>query len=474
MTTPVTDLRGARVALVGMGKESAALARFAAREGAIAITATDTRPAADLAGVMAEVADLAVPVRLVAGGNDPAAWADADVIFVSPGITPGFHVKIPGIAEAAARGVMISSHTQLFFERCPAPIVGVTGTAGKTTSTTLLGEMLRAWGGKRVFLGGNMGIPLINEIGAIAPSDLVVLEISDVQLARLSASPHIGVMLNVMEDHLDRYGTFPEYLRAKRQMVRAMRPTDFAVLNADNAPARESAAETVASVLTFSRSRPLDMGADVRDEAFWLRLPGRAPERICALSDSPLPGAHNVENVLAASLAASLAGATTEAIGAAVRAFRGVPHRIQLVAERRGVRYYDDSIATAPSRAMAALLSFAEPILLVAGGKNKQVPWDDIAAEIARRVRVVAVLGVSAPEILDAIAAARASVPAVEQRIERVERVATMEDAVALLAAEARPGEVVLLSPGCASHDMFHGFEERGQRFADAVRALGA
>jgi UDP-N-acetylmuramoylalanine--D-glutamate ligase len=472
MAETVTELRGKRVALVGMGKESAALARFAAREGALAIVACDMRPADQLAAVMDEVADLDPPVRLIAGSNDPSAWEDADVIFASPGITPGFEIKIPGIAEAAARGATISNHTQLLFERCPAPILGITGSAGKTTTTTLVADILAQQGGRRVWLGGNMGVPLINSVPTMTPDDIVVLEISEVQLARLHASPHVGVITNITPDHFDRYGTFERYVQAKRQMVRDMRPDDFAVLNADNGPSRDSAAETMGQVLLFSRTQPIDAGADVRDGAFWLRLPGRPPQRVCATGEATLPGAHNVENILAACLAAALAGASSDAMAASVRTFRGVAHRIEFVGEWRGVRFYDDSIATAPTRALAALRSFDVPILLVAGGKDKNLPWGEFADAIVRRVRVAAIIGVSAPKILDAIGAAHERAPVGEQIIERVERVATMEDAVGLLAGEARQGEVVLLSPGCASHDMFSGFEERGQRFADAVRAL--
>ncbi len=472
----VTDLHGKRIALVGFGKESVALARFAAHEGAVAITATDTKSADHLAGMIAQVADLTPPVRLFAGGNDPAAWADADVIFVSPGITPGFAIRIPGIAEAAARGAVISNHTQLLFERSPAPIAGVTGSAGKTTTTTLLGEMLQTAfagnAGRRVYVGGNMGIPLINEVKNMTPDDVVVLELSEVQLARLHASPHIGVITNITPDHYDRYPTFEEYVRAKRQIVRDMLPDDYAILNADNAPARESAAETAARVLSFSRTQPVAAGADIREDAFWLRLPGSAPIRLCDTNETRLPGRHNHENILAASLAAYLAGATPEAIVQVIRTFGGVANRIEFVAERGGVRYYNDSIATSPNRALAALRTFDEPILLIAGGKDKNLPWEEIAAEIVRRVRVVAVLGVSAPKILDAIAAAQATIPTAEQLLERIERVTSVEDAVRVLAASARAGEIVLLSPGCASHDMFSGFEERGERFAQAVRAL--
>ena len=472
MATHATELRGKHIALIGFGKESIALARFAANEGAASITATDTRSLEQLAWAMAEVADLPVPVRLVAGGNDPAAWATADVIFVSPGITPGFDIKIPGIAEAAARGAIITNHTQLLFERATAPIIGITGSAGKTTTTTLIGAMLEADGKRRVFFGGNMGIPLINSVHEMTPEDLVVLELSEVQLARIHASPHIGVITNITPDHFDRYPTFEEYVRAKRQIVRQMRSTDYAILNADNEPSRNSADETAAQVFYFSRTQPVSQGSDIADGAFWLRLPGQAAIRLCEVDATPLLGDHNLENILTASLVAALAGAEPTTIAGVIRTFGGVAHRLQFVRERGGVRYYDDSIATSPNRALAALRSFTAPILLIAGGKDKDLPWEEIGAEIVRRVRVAAVIGVSAPKILAAIAAARASVPDDEQRLVRITQPATLEDAVTQLANAAQPGEVVLLSPGCASHDMFSGFEERGTRFTSAVHAL--
>ncbi len=467
-----TELRGKRICLVGFGVESAALARFAVQEGAAALTVTDTRSAEQLAGMLATVADLSVPVRLVAGGNPPEAWADADVIFVSPGITPGFEIKIPGIAAAAARGAIISNHTQLLFERCPAPIVGITGSSGKTTTTTLVGAMLHQQGGRRVLVGGNLGVPLINEIGSLTPADVVVLEISEVQLARLTRSPHVGAITNITPDHFDRYGTFERYIEAKRRMVRFMQPTDYAILNAENAPARDCANVTQGQVLYFSDVRPVDQGADVTDGAFWLRLPGRAPVRLCGTDETPLLGQHNVQNILTASLAAALMGAEPAALVEVIRSFSGVQNRLEFVRDWHGVRFYNDSIATSPSRALAGLRTFAAPILLIAGGKNKQLPWDELAAQIVRRVRVLTVMGVSAGYIQEAVAAARQATPAGEVRLEQIVPVSSVEEATAVLAEVAHPGEVVLLSPGCASHDMFVNFEERGRRFADAVRAL--
>ncbi len=489
----MTTLRGKIITLVGLGKESVALARFAAAEGAAAIYVTDTQTAERLAGPLAEIADLTTPVRLFLGGNVPAAWREAEVIFVSPGISPGFVIKLPGISEAEQRGAIISNHTQLFFERCPAPIIGITGSSGKTTTTNVVNEMLQSSvrlappigsAPRRVWMGGNMGVPLINAIGDIAPTDIVVLEISEVQLARLHASPHIGVITNITPDHLDRYGSFEEYIRAKRQLVRDMQPTDYAILNLDNEPSRASASETAATPLYFSRTQPLTQGAAIRDGAFWLRLPDRAPERICGVAEMRLMGPHNEENMLAAAIASALAGADTAAIATVIREFGGVADRLQYIAERRGVRYYDDSIATSPSRMLAALRTFgaasdsahpadgARSVLLIAGGKDKDLPWEEGAAAIVRTVRVVAVLGVSAPKILAAIAAAQAMTPVAEQQLERVEHVSTIEEAVATLANAARPGEVVLLSPGCTSHDMFHGYEERGKHFSDAVANL--
>ena len=317
-----------------------------------------------------------------------------------------------------------------------------------------------------------MGVPLINEIGALTPDDVVVLEISEVQLARLTRSPHVGAITNITPDHFDRYGTFERYVEAKRRMVQFMQPSDYAILNADNAPSRESAAATQGQVLLFSSQHQVEVGADATDGGFWLRLPEQAPVRICGVEETPLLGRHNVENILVASIAAALMGATPESLAEVISTFNGVHDRLEFVREWHGVRFYNDSIATSPGRALAGLRTFDAPILLIAGGKNKQLPWDEIAAQIVRKVRVMTVMGVSATFIEDAITQAQAMTPAAEHRLERVERVASVEEATRLLAEAAQPGEVVLLSPGCASHDMFVNFEERGRRFAETVRAL--
>ncbi|MBA3826382.1 MAG: UDP-N-acetylmuramoyl-L-alanine--D-glutamate ligase [Ktedonobacterales bacterium] len=467
-----TELRGKRVALIGLGIESMALARFAAHEGATSLTATDNRSTEAVAANMAALADLPVPISMLAGGFQEAAWADADVIFVSPGITPGFEIRVPGIDEAAARGAIISNHTQLLFERCPAPIIGITGSSGKTTTTSIIGEMLHAQGGRRVLVGGNIGIPLINEIGALTAADVVALELSEVQLARVHTSPHVGAITNITPDHLDRYGTFERYIQAKRQIVRAMTPDDYAILNLENTPSRESAAFTHGQVLHFSSQRQVELGADVTGGDIWLRLPGRAPIRVCGADETPLLGLHNVENILVACIATGLMGVEPATMAGVIRSFRGVHDRLEFVREWHGVRFYDDSIATSPSRAMAGLRAFTTPILLVAGGKNKELPWDDFAKQIVRRVRAVTVMGVSSDFILTAIEAAQATIPPAEQQLRQVIRVTSIEEAVARLAATATTGDTVLLSPGCASHDMFTNYEERGRRFADAVRAL--
>jgi UDP-N-acetylmuramoylalanine--D-glutamate ligase len=472
MESHQTELRGKRIALIGFGKENAALARFAATEGAASIVATDTRDANELQPLLAEVADLSIPFELHDKGNHPDAWADADVIFISPGITPGFSVKLPGIMAATERGAIISNHTQLLFERALAPIIGITGSAGKTTTTTLTGEILQAQGGRKVYVGGNMGVPLINEIAHMHPDDLIVLEISEVQLARLHASPHIGAILNIIPDHFDRYPSFSEYVRAKRQIVRNMRSQDYAVLNLDDPPSYGSRNETIAQTFFVSTSQVLDYGAWLADDAFWLRIPGQDAVRICGIEETRLPGSHNRANILFASLVSALAGATLETISQTIREFRGVSQRIEFVRELNGVRYYSDSIATTPNRMSAALHSFNEPILLILGGKDKDLPWSEGARDIVRRVRVATVLGASAPLILDALAQARNDVPSSEHVLERIEQVDSIEAATRVLAAEARPGEIVLLSPGCTSHDMFTNYQERGQRFIATVNAL--
>lgn len=445
-------LAGQRALVLGFAREGVDLARFLARVGA-RVTVSDRKPREQLA---AEVAQLdGRPVTYLLGGDPPAdVLADVDVLFASPGVPP----EHPLLAAARPRGVRVSSLIELFFELCPAPVVGITGSAGKTTTTTLEGEIFRA-AGRQVHVGGNIGRPLLGELEQITPESWVVLELSSFQLESLRQSPHVAVVTNVTPNHLDRHPSMEAYWEAKGQILAHQAPDDWAVLNADDPWSRRY--EPRGGMLRFS----------LRQTADGYLADGRlivAGENLLDAAEVPVPGQHNLANVLAACLAAHAAGVEHAAMAAAVRTFRGVPHRLQVVAERAGVRFVDDSIATAPERSIAALRALAPaPLVLIAGGRDKHLPMDEWAALIAQRARHVVLLG----EMSDLVAEALGRL---DPPFTAASRARDMDEAVRLAAGAAQSGDVVLLSPGGTSYDMYHDFEQRGDDFARAARALGA
>ncbi|MBI2940339.1 MAG: UDP-N-acetylmuramoyl-L-alanine--D-glutamate ligase [Chloroflexi bacterium] len=455
------DFRGQRVLLVGLGtRTTVALARELIRRGAD-VAVNDQKPAEQLQREIALLADL--PVRLALGGNRLDALDGVDWLFVSPGVPR----ELPMIVEAERRGIAVSSEIELLFADCPAPIVGITGSSGKTTTTTLVGEMLRA-SGRAVFVGGNIGTPLIDQLDRIGPDALVVLELSSFQLEHLTASPHVGAILNLTPNHLDRHGTMERYAAAKLSILRHQRPTDFAILGADDPTCRGLAAGCPGQVRWFSRGRAVKPGAFLDGDRLVLGAGSveGAVVTICRTDELQLLGEHNVANVLAAAAIAGAAGADIAAMRAVATTFAGVEHRIEPVRTLRGVTYSNDSIATTPERAAAALRAMRRPVVLIAGGRSKHLPLDEVARLIVDRGRAVVTIGEMADEVAEAVRRADPTgrVP--------VLHAGTLERAVPLAAAVAQPGDVVLLSPAGTSFDAFRDFEERGQRFKELVRQV--
>ncbi len=464
------QLRGKHVTVVGLAREGVALVQYLGEQDAH-ITVSDAKTEDALAPFLAQIQG--IPVRLSLGRHAPEDFRQADVIFISAGIP----TDLPPLVEARQLGIPISSITQLFLELCPAPIIGITGSSGKTTTTTLIGEFLKAQGGRQVIVGGNIGRTVLGDLPHITPDSIVVLEMSFNQLEIMTRSPHIALLLNITPNHLDRCGTMEVYTECKRQILYHQRPDDFAVLNPDNPPSAESRACTPGSVLWFSRRHPVDAGAFLDDGWYVLRdLAGRTT-RICRAEQTIIPGDHNRENVLAAIAATSLVGVQPEAMTRVISSFPGVAHRLQYVAEINGVRYINDSIATAPERVMAALKVYEQqkqPLVLIAGGRDKHLPWEECAERIARQAHALVLLGEATELIASAISAARERVPVAEQALQEVFRAASMADAVHAAASFARPGDVVLLSPGGTSFDLFIDFADRGEQFAREVKALQA
>lgn len=464
---PNVSWQGVRVTVVGLAREGTAVARFLAARGA-EVTATDMKPAEALAGTLAQLRSF--PIRYALGGH-PEWVLDADIIFVSPGVPR----NIPLLVEAARRGIRLSSETELFFSLCPAPIIGITGSSGKTTTTTLVGEILRA-AGERTWVGGNIGEPLLNYLDEIGPADRVVMELSSFQLEHLTLSPHIAAILNITPNHLDRHGSMEAYIAAKRQIIAHQGAGDAAVFGWDDAAARRlGEGYSAGRAVWFSAVAPMRPGVWAAKEAVMLEIQGPAQE-VCRLAEVRLRGAHNLLNVLAACAIAGSAGAPADAMRTAIRSFQGVSHRLELVREWNGVWFVNDSIATSPERSMAALRSFDEPIVLLAGGRDKHLPWEEWADLVLQKARGVVLFGEAAGLIERALQRAfeRAAEAGGQCRLspENVRQAVTLERAVQMASELAEPGDVVLLSPGGTSYDAYADFVERGEHFRKLVKML--
>ncbi|MBV9121387.1 MAG: UDP-N-acetylmuramoyl-L-alanine--D-glutamate ligase [Chloroflexi bacterium] len=443
----------ARATVVGLGREGLALARYLTRHGDN-VTVTDRQDAPALASEMAKLSDLRVEFAL--GGHPPEVLDGADTIYLSAGIKP----HEPPFAGRPN----LTSLTELFFDRCPArTIVGVTGSAGKTTTTTLLGRMLEQ-GERRVWVGGNIGRPLLNEIDEMEPDDVVLLELSSFQLNHLRRSPNVALVTNITPNHLDWHNeSMQEYVDAKANIVAHQSTSDVAILNAADEQSNALAARTRARVLRWN-------GRDAHLKGDRVLLRGHDSEyEICRTGELHIPGRHNVDNVMAASLAAFTLGISPQAIRDVAVTFTGVQHRLQLVREVNGVTFYNDSIATAPERTLAALAVFERPVVLIAGGRDKHLPLEPLADEATRKVKTAVLLGEAAGLLQQAFdeGKRRNSAP-----LPSVERVDDLRQAVGAAYRSASPGDVVLLSPACTSYDMFKDFEERGREFVRLVEEL--
>jgi UDP-N-acetylmuramoylalanine--D-glutamate ligase len=449
------DFAHKRVTVVGLGVEGVDTVRYLATRGAD-VTVSDAKPRESLAERVSEVADLRVNFSL--GANDPGAIRGADAVFLSQGVP----LDLPGVEEARRGGVPVWSMLTLFMELCPGPIVGVTGSSGKTTTTALLGAMFRA-DEKPVFVGGNVGVGLLDHLDEIRTYTWAVLEVSHTQLQMGSRSPHVAALLNVTPNHLDRF-SWHEYRDLKRNIYRFQAPEDVAVFGYDDPEAKSMAEEARGARVWFSlgESIPGD-GVYVRDGRARMRR-GRYEQALFALEALRLRGRHNRANAVAAAAVACACGVTPDAIAATVESFTGMPHRLELVGKADGAAYYNDSIATTPERTLAGLRSFEEPVVLLLGGRDKHLPLEELASEALKRCRAVVLFGESAPKLEAALAAAGAS--SGEAGVTRAE---TLHDAVEAARSAARPGDVVLLSPACTSFDAYENFERRGEHFRSLV-----
>ncbi|MCI9241500.1 UDP-N-acetylmuramoyl-L-alanine--D-glutamate ligase [Oscillibacter sp.] len=457
----LSSLRNKTVAVIGIGVSNRPLIELLLSRG-VAVTACDKKDRATLGAPAEELVGKGCRLRL---GPDYLKDLTEDVIFRTPGMRP----DLPELNAAVERGSTLTSEMEVFFEVCPCPILAVTGSDGKTTTTTIIAELLRA-AGKTVHLGGNIGHPLLSETGGMKAEDIAVLELSSFQLMTMTRSPHIAVVTNLAPNHLDVHKDYAEYISAKENIFTHQFASDIAVFNADNEVTRSFVGRQRGALRTFSRRETVERGAYLapddagEGQAIWMSNEnGR--RQVLPLAEIKLPGIHNVENYMAA-IAAVDRLVPDKIIRDFAKNFGGVEHRIELVRELDGVRYYNDSIASSPSRTIAGLNAFPEKVILIAGGKDKGISYGSLGPVVNEHVKLLILCGATAGVI-------RASVEQAENYggLE----IADAEDyhqAVSLARSRAKEGDVIILSPASTSFDRFANFMERGRVFKEIVNSL--
>lgn len=447
------DLRGKRVLVVGLARTGVSTALFCAARGA-RVTTSESRTESELGGEAGRLRAAGCALEL--GGHRKETYLAQDLIIPSPGVP----AEDPLLRAAAAAGVTIWSEVELASRFLEGRLIGITGSNGKTTTTSLIAHLLEA-AGFPVILAGNIGTPLVGWVERSNEATISVVELSSFQLELISAfRPGISLFLNLTPDHLDRHGTLTAYGRAKARIFENQTERDCAIVNADDAPAAGLAPRRP-RLFWFSRKQAVEQGAFVRGGQIIFRAGGKE-EVLLSLSDISLPGAHNLENVLAAALAARLAGAAPAAIARGVRGFAGVEHRLEFAGEKGGVRYFNDSKATNVDATLKALDAFPGPLLLILGGKDKGSDYTPLRGPLGEKARLVLLIGAATGKIEEQISG---SAP--------VERAGTIERAVEIAAQRAQSGDVVLLAPACASFDQFQNYEHRGRVFKELVGKLG-
>ncbi len=457
------DLSTQHVLIIGAARQGVALARFMCEHGA-QVMITDGRTAKDLEASIDQLKDLSI--RWVLGAHPLDLLDETDMVCISGGVP----LDIPIIKAAKERNIHITNDSQIFLEWVKSPIVGITGSAGKTTTTALMRDIANkaSTPGQNVWVGGNIGNPLITQVDEIEKDDLVILELSSFQLEIMTKSPHIAVITNITPNHLDRHGTLAAYTSAKANILKYQTAGDFAILNREDQGSFGLKDQVNGQLITFGLN-PLSQkenGSFVKNEKIWMMY-NEVVTEVCTLEDLPLRGKHNIYNVLAAVAISAVLDLSTSKVQQAIKEFPGVAHRMQLVRNWNGVKWFDDSIATAPERTLAAVEAFDEPIVLLLGGKDKNLPWDKLLHLVNDKVDHVILFGHAATVI--------------EQYIHQMDfhprkftltKCEHLQDAVVEAKRIAEPGDVVLLSPGGTSYDEFTDFEERGEMFKSWVYQL--
>ena len=447
------SLTDKRVAVLGIGVSNRPLIRMLLARG-ICVLACDKTPREKLD---AEVLELEQAGAVLHVGEHYLDDVQADIVFR----TPGMHPDIPALRQLRESGAEITSEMEVFFEVCPCHIIAVTGSDGKTTTTTLIAKILEH-AGHRVWIGGNIGAPLLPQAADMTPTDIAVVELSSFQLMTMERSADIAVVTNVAPNHLDVHKDMAEYVQAKKNVFAHQSEAGKVILNYDNAITRGFAADANGTVEYFSRQTKPENGVYLEDGVIY-----RNGKRIMAAADIRIPGVHNIENYMAAACAVE-GLATEEDIDEIARTFAGVEHRIEFVRDLDGVTYYNDSIASSPSRTIAGLHSFHQKLVLIAGGYDKKIPFDVLGPEICAHVRLLILCGATAEKIEAAVKSA----PNYLNGQPEILHAQTLEEAVRLAKQYTVPGDIVTLSPACAAFDQFKNFMVRGETYKTLVQGL--
>ena len=453
LATYFEQYRGKKILVLGLGVSNRPLVRLLLQFG-MNVTGCDRTPREKLEEEVLELERQGLKLKI---GEGYLENLEADVVFRTPGMLP----TRPEIQKLAQQGAEITSEMEAFFAVCPCMMIGITGSDGKTTTTTLISEMLKA-AGRTVFLGGNIGTPLLPLSDDMQENDVAVVELSSFQLMDMQHSPHVAVVTNLAPNHLDTHGDMNEYIEAKKQLFLHQKDNDILVVNRDNEITEGFAPEAAGAVRRFSRREWLEQGVCLKDGVIY-----RDGEVLMQQSDILLPGIHNVENYMAA-ICAVQGMVPDESILQVARNFGGVEHRIELVRVKDGVSYYNDSIASSPTRTIAGLRSFKEKVILIAGGYDKNIPYDVLGPEICEHVKTLVLTGATAPKIR------KATEDAVQSGMTGPEilEVEDFYNAIRKAASCAKSGDVVILSPASASFDHFKNFMVRGNEFKRTVHEL--
>lgn len=453
----INNYENKKIGILGLGTENIALVKFLVGKNAH-VTICDRKRAEDLEEYLNQIVDLDVDYRF--GSDYLDNLKDFEIVFRTPGL-PFLNEKIQ---KALKDGVEVSSEIRLFFQNSPSPILGVTGTKGKGTTATLIGEILKVSNTyENVYLAGNIGNPPIEFLDKLTEKDLVVLELSSFQLQDLDISPHLAVVLNIDIDHLDYHLDRQEYITAKENIVKFQNENDIAVLNADYEVSADFSRKTKAKIYWFSKEKYVNQGCCVENGEIILSTDQDIS--ILKTDEVMLRGIHNLENITAAIMASYLMGADISVIKNVVRNFKGLEHRLELFLEKDGIKFYNDSFSTTPETAIAAIKSFTEPIILIAGGSEKNADYSKLGEVIScSNIKTAILIGKTGPRIK------KESMPkGTNEKIKVIDTCQDLDQVIEKVKEEAKPGDVVLLSPASASFDWFSNYKERGNKFKEKI-----